>query len=62
MFLEIYESSTWMKLRDHAQEIKGSHLRDLLQDPIRCASLSAEHNGLVLDFSRQNVTTTTMVS
>lgn len=51
-----------MKLRDHAQEIKGHHLRDLLQDPVRCASLSAEYNGLILDYSRQNVTANTMVT
>jgi glucose-6-phosphate isomerase len=51
-----------MKLRDHADEIKALHLRDLIQDPARCEALTAEFNGIVLDYSRQNVTTATMVS
>jgi glucose-6-phosphate isomerase len=61
-FSEIYESPTWMKLRDHADEIKALHLRDLIQDPARCEALTAEFSGIVLDYSRQNVTTATMVS
>ena len=51
-----------MKLRDHADEIKALHLRDLIQDPARCAALTAEFGGIVLDYSRQNVTPATMVS
>lgn len=37
-----------------------SHLRDLLVDEERTDSLVREHNGLYVDFSRQNVTETTM--
>lgn len=37
-----------------------SHLRDLLQDEERTDSLIREHNGLYVDFSRQNVTQTTL--
>lgn len=36
------------------------HLRDLLLDEERTDSLIREHNGLYVDFSRQNVTETTM--
>lgn len=36
------------------------HLRDLLQDEERTDSLIREHNGLYVDFSRQNVTQTTL--
>jgi hypothetical protein len=60
--LEIYESSTWLKLRDHAEEMKALHLRDLIQDAARCDALTAEYAGITLDYSRQNITTTTMVS
>lgn len=61
LVIEIYESPTWMKLRNHAEEMKASHLRDLIQDPLRCQALSTEFAGITLDYSRENVTTTTMV-
>ena len=48
-------------MQDNAQQLKNMHLKDLLQDEERCASLVAEHEGIVLDFSRQNVLPTTMV-
>jgi hypothetical protein len=37
-----------------------SHLRDLLVDEERTDALIREHNGLYVDFSRQNVTETTL--
>lgn len=38
----------------------SNHLKILLQDPDRCAALVAEHDGILLDFSRQNVAPETM--
>lgn len=40
--------------------MKQMHLRDLLQDPQRCESLTAEFDGLLLDYSRENVLPSTM--
>jgi glucose-6-phosphate isomerase len=47
-------------LKAHAEEIKAQHLRDLMADEARCASLLAEHNGITMDISRQKVTPDTM--
>lgn len=47
-------------LKAHAEEIKAQHLRELMADEARCASLVAEHNGITMDFSRQKVTPDTM--
>eukprot|EP01043_Picozoa_sp_COSAG02_P040364 COSAG02_NODE_3263_length_7067_cov_5.802095_1_plen_398_part_00 len=47
-------------LKAHAEEIKAQHLRDLMGDEARCASLLAEHNGITMDISRQKVTPDTM--
>jgi glucose-6-phosphate isomerase len=44
----------------HAGSIQAQHLRDLMGDSERCGSLTTEHNGLVLDYSRQKVTEETM--
>jgi glucose-6-phosphate isomerase len=48
-------------LRDHADDIKHLHLRDLLSDGERCRALRAEYDGILLDYSRQNVNSSTMV-
>jgi glucose-6-phosphate isomerase len=56
----INETESWARLETNKEAIKGLHLRDLLQDTERCAALTAEHNGFVLDYSRQCVTTETM--
>ena len=37
-----------------------SHLRDLLQDDARTDAMVLEHNGVYLDFSRQNATQETL--
>ena len=39
---------------------RNSHLRDLLMDEERTDNLIREHNGVYADFSRQNVTETTI--
>ena len=40
--------------------MKGLHLKDLLEDSSRCVALTAEHNGIFLDYSRENVSVTTI--
>jgi len=50
-------------LEEHAKVIKETtHLRTLLQDQERSQALVAEHEGIVLDYSRENVTLETVVS
>jgi hypothetical protein len=49
-------------LEEHAKTIRNHHLRDLLQDVNRSYAMTAEHNGVVLDYSRQNGTMETMVN
>lgn len=61
MFAVISESVEWKSLERHAEFIKTTHLRTLLQDEKRCEALVAEHNGIVLDYSRENVVPETMV-
>lgn len=35
--------------------MKGLHLKDLMQNADRCATLTAEYSGIFLDYSRENV-------
>jgi glucose-6-phosphate isomerase len=48
--------AAWSALARHAREISPTHLRDLLPDTRRARAMRAEHDGIVLDFSRQNAT------
>lgn len=50
----------WKALIAHAKELAGTHLRELLPDRSRTQRLRAEHNGIVLDCSRQNATARTV--
>ncbi len=51
----------WKRLHRHADEvIRPSHLRDMLRDDGRCASMIACHDGVYFDYSRQRVTSLTM--
>lgn len=51
----------WKLLQAHAERMKGVHLRDqFAADPQRFHSLSCEAAGLLLDFSRQRLTTETL--
>lgn len=52
----IADTEEWMHLKEHVEEIKQTHLRDLLADDARCMSLIKEGEGMYLDFSRQRVT------
>src|ERR1043165_7464075 len=58
--MPIAATAAWNDLATHAATIRDTHLRDLLQDGKRCAALTAEHDGVLLDFSRQNATEDTV--
>lgn len=49
-----------MALREHVKEVQQLHLKDLLLDEERTDQLIREHNGLYVDFSRQNMTENTL--
>jgi hypothetical protein len=58
----IHETAAWARLQDQAAHVKSNtHLRELLKDEKRCEGLVAEHDGILLDYSRQCVTQETMV-
>jgi len=50
----------WKALEAHARYIKQLHLRDLMPDAERARVLTAEFDGIFLDYSRQLVTPRTM--
>jgi len=53
----------WKQLTDHHQTIRNVHLRDLFHDdPHRGENLTAEFGGILLDYSKQRVTTKTLPS
>jgi glucose-6-phosphate isomerase len=56
----ISDSQAWKSLEAHAKQLNKLHLRNLLDDEKRVASLSAEFDGIFLDFARQKVTEQTM--
>ncbi len=58
--MSITAAKSWKALREHAQAIAGTHLRDLLKDDARCAAMTAEHGGIFLDYARQNATAETL--
>jgi glucose-6-phosphate isomerase len=58
--MSIASSPAWKSLAGHVEAIAATHLRVLMGDAKRCAALCAEHDGVLLDYSRQNVTPETM--
>ena len=58
--MSITEVPAWKKLAAHVPEVRKTHLRELLKDAARSKSMIAEHDGIILDFSRQNATAMTM--
>ena len=58
--LPIAYSPEWMALREHVKEVQQLHLKDLLLDEERTDSMIRQHNGIYLDFSRQNMTDSTL--
>jgi len=54
-------SKTWQTLATHAERARDVHLRDLFaSDPQRFSRFSLEHNGLLLDYSKQRLTAETL--
>lgn len=56
----ISDTSEWLDLVAHVQDIEKVHLKDLLQDADRTEELSMESDGVYADFSRQRVTPETV--
>ena len=54
--MSIASSPAWKALAGHVDAIRATHLRALMQDGKRAAAMTTEHNGIVLDYSRQNAT------
>ncbi len=55
------ETKAWQALKEHYQEIKGQHLRQLFaDDPARAEKFAAEGAGLFLDYSKNRVTAKTL--
>lgn len=49
----VSQTPEWRRLQRHADNIKTTHLRDLLKDEERCNEMFAEHDGVYLDYARQ---------
>ena len=56
----ISASSEWKRLSKHADLIQKLHLRDFLKDKTRCDNMVAIHDGVYVDYSRQQATAETM--
>ncbi|KAK1389342.1 Glucose-6-phosphate isomerase, cytosolic 1 [Heracleum sosnowskyi] len=56
----ICETQPWKDLKAHLDEIKNTHLRNLMSDTERCKSMMLEFDNLFLDYSRQCATTDTI--
>jgi len=53
-------TAAWQTLSESAATMKRLHLRELLMDEARCSSMMVEAPGLILDYSRQKVTSRVM--
>ncbi|KAG8503108.1 hypothetical protein CXB51_000887 [Gossypium anomalum] len=56
----ICDTHPWKDLKAHTEDIKKTHLRDLMNDKERCESMMVEFDGMFLDYSRQCATLETM--
>uniref|UniRef100_A0A1D1ZJP1 Glucose-6-phosphate isomerase n=1 Tax=Anthurium amnicola TaxID=1678845 RepID=A0A1D1ZJP1_9ARAE len=56
----IRDTEEWKGLKNHVEDIKKTHLRQLMSDDERCKSMMAEFDGIVLDYSRQRAQQETM--
>lgn len=56
----ITASEVWKALHRHAGQIHSLHLRSLLTDADRSLQMMCEHDGIMLDYSRQNATLETV--
>ncbi|KAF2299919.1 hypothetical protein GH714_005955 [Hevea brasiliensis] len=56
----ICDTQPWKNLKAHVEDLKKTHLRDLLSDTERCKSMMIEFDGIMLDYSRQQATVDTV--
>ena len=57
----INESKAWKKLQAHFEQLSDLHMRDLFSDnPERFEKFSFEHAGLLIDYSKNRITTKTL--
>ncbi|KAL9172595.1 hypothetical protein ABFS82_03G057800 [Erythranthe guttata] len=56
----ICETQPWKDLKAHVDDIKKTHLRELMSDTERCQSMMIEFDGMLLDYSRQRATSDTL--
>ncbi|CAL0327027.1 unnamed protein product [Lupinus luteus] len=56
----ISDTPEWNDLKAHVEEIKNTHLRNLLTDDSRSQSFLLDSDGIVLDYSRQQATVETI--
>jgi len=55
------ETSAWSKLSKHFKEIRNLQIKDLFQqDPERFAKFSIRHNDLIVDYSKNRISTETL--
>ncbi len=55
------DATAWRSLEDHAEEVRGTHLRDLFaDDPKRGERYSVEVEGIFLDYSKNRITNETI--
>ncbi|CAD6214837.1 unnamed protein product [Miscanthus lutarioriparius] len=52
----ICDTEQWKALQAHVGAIQKTHLRDLMADADRCKAMTAEYEGIFLDYSRQQAT------
>jgi glucose-6-phosphate isomerase len=58
--MSVVDSPAWRALAAHAEAVRPLHLRELFAaDGVRFASFSLRQDGLLLDFSKQRITTET---
>jgi len=56
-YTSVASTAEWRRLAAHATSVKPLHLRDLMGDASRCeAMVATAPGGVVLDYSRQQVT------
>ncbi|PSR99688.1 Glucose-6-phosphate isomerase, partial [Actinidia chinensis var. chinensis] len=56
----ICDTEQWKDLKAHVDDIKMTHLRELMGDAERCKSMMVEFDGMLLDYSRQLATLETI--
>ncbi|KAI3439634.1 Glucose-6-phosphate isomerase [Psidium guajava] len=56
----ISETQPWKDLKGHVEEVKRTHLRELMSDTARCQAMMVEFDDMLLDYSRQRATLDTI--